>query len=164
MMLIRQNDALDFDSYERRILIELQANARLTNQELAERVNLSPSACWRRVKALEDAGVILRYAAILDPRKVGFGENVFAHITLARHSATLTKEFTDEISKHPEVMECFNTTGDADVLLRVVTPNVSAYDEFLEETIFRMQGLAQVRSNFALRQVKFETALPIAKP
>ncbi len=160
----RQDCALTFDSYERRILIELQANARLTNQELAERVNLSPSACWRRVKALEDAGVILRYAAILDPRKVGFGENVFAHITLIRHSATLAREFTDEISKHPEVMECFNTTGDADVLLRVVTPNVSAYDEFLEETIFRAPGLAQVRSNFALRQVKFETALPIAKP
>ncbi len=159
-----RDGAVQLDVYERHILIALQANARLTNEELAKRVGLSPSACWRRVKALEEAGVILRYAAILDPRKVGFGENVFAHITLARHSATLTREFTDAISKHPEVMECFNTTGDADVLLRVVTPNVSAYDEFLEETIFRVPGLAQVRSNFALRQVKFETALPIAKP
>lgn len=159
----QQRDVLGFDGYERRILIELQANARLTNQELAERVNLSPSACWRRVRALEEAGVILRYAAILDPKKVGFGESVFAHITLARHSANLNRRFTDEVSRHPEVMECFNTTGDADVLLRVVTPDVSAYDEFLEETIFRVPGLAQVRSNFALRQVKFETALPIPK-
>jgi DNA-binding Lrp family transcriptional regulator len=158
------SNALAFDHYERHILIELQANARLTNQELAERVNLSPSACWRRVKALEDAGVILRYAAILDPRKVGFGESVFAHITLARHSAALNREFTDAISRHPEVMECFTTTGEADVLLRVVTPNVPAYDAFLEEAIFTAPGIGQVRSNFALRQVKFETALPIAKP
>jgi len=164
MMSSPQPSELAFDSYERRILVELQANARLTNQELAERINLSPSACWRRVKALEDAGVILRYAAILDPRKVGFGENVFAHVTLARHSSTVNREFLKAISQHPEVMECFTTTGDADVLLRVVTPNVPAYDAFLEETIFQAPGIGQVRSNFALRQVKFETALPIANP
>lgn len=153
-----------FDHYEYRILMELQANARLTNQELAERVNLSPSACWRRVKALEDAGVILRYAAILDARKVGLGENVFAHITLARHSAALNRQFLDELSKHPEVMECFTTTGDADVLMRVVTASVPAYDAFLEETIFNAPNISQVRSNFALRQIKFETTLPIAEP
>ncbi len=156
-----QEGAIQLDPYERRILIALQANARLTNQELAERVGLSPSACWRRVKALENTGVILRYAAILDPRKVGIGECVFAHVTLARHSLTATREFADSIRVRPEVMECFSTTGDADILLRVATPSVSAYHEFLEDFIFSAPGISQVRSNFALRQIKFETALPL---
>ncbi|NIR60207.1 MAG: Lrp/AsnC family transcriptional regulator [Gammaproteobacteria bacterium] len=154
-------DALRLDASERRILIELQGDARLTNQELAQRVGLSPSACWRRVKALEEAGVILRYAAILDPKKVGFGECVFAHVTLARHSLAMTREFADSIRVRPEVMECFFTTGDADILLRVATPSVSAYDKFLEDFIFTAPGISQVRSNFALRQIKFETALPL---
>lgn len=154
---------MSIDRYERRILIELQANARLTNLELAERVRLSPSACWRRVKALEEAGVILRYAAILDPKKVGLGETVFAHISVARHSSPFTTSVADALSKHPDVMECFLTAGDADLLLRVVTSGISAYDEFLEETVFKTPGISQVRSNFALRQVKFETALPLGE-
>ncbi len=158
---LEQADAVHLDPYERRILIALQANGRLTNEELAKRAGLSPSACWRRVKALEDAGVILRYVAILDPKKVGFGECVFAHVTLTRHSSTLTNEFADAIRGRPEVMECFFTTGDADILLRVATPSVSAYDKFLQEFIFLSPGISQVRSNFALRQIKFETALPI---
>jgi DNA-binding Lrp family transcriptional regulator len=153
--------AVQLDNYERRILIALQANARLTNEDLAKQVGLSPSACWRRVKALEQAGVILRYAAIVDPKKVGLGECVFAHITLARHSAKLAQEFAQSILARPEVMECFFTTGDADILLRVATPSVSAYDKFLEEFIFFAPGISQVRSNFALRQIKFETALPL---
>jgi len=152
---------VQLDTYERRILIALQANARLTNEELAKQVGLSPSACWRRVKALEQAGVILRYAAIVDPKKVGLGECVFAHITLARHSAQSAQEFAQSIRARPEVMECFFTTGDADILLRVATPSVSAYDKFLEEFIFFAPGISQVRSNFALRQIKFETALPL---
>ncbi len=154
-------DAVQLDAYERRILIALQANARLTNEELAKQVGLSPSACWRRVKALEEAGVILRYVAIIDPAKVGLGECVFAHITLARHSAKSAQEFAQSIRVRPEVMECFFTTGDADILLRVATPSVSAYDRFLEEFIFFAPGISQVRSNFALRQIKFETALPL---
>lgn len=156
-----QKGPVKLDLYERRILVELQANARLTNEELAKRAGLSPSACWRRVKALEEAGVILRYAAILDPKKVGVGESVFAHITLARHSSKLSTEFAESIRARPEVMECFFTTGNADILLRVATPSVSAYDEFLEKFIFFAPGVSQVHSNFALRQIKFETALPI---
>ncbi len=157
-----ETNAVQLDAQERRILIELQGNARLTNQDLAQRVGLSPSACWRRVKALEEAGVILRYAAILDPKKVGLGECVFAHVTLARHSLVMTHEFADSIRDRPEVMECFFTTGDADILMRVATPSVSAYDKFLEEFVFAAPGISQVRSNFALRQIKFETALPLS--
>jgi DNA-binding Lrp family transcriptional regulator len=153
--------AMPLDRYEKRILIALQANARLTNQELASQVGMSPSACWRRVKALEDAGVILRYSAILDPKKVGIGETVFANVSLTRHSKALSVEFADLMRAHPEVMECFFTTGNADILLRVVTPSVTAYDEFLENIIFSAKGVSQVHSNFALRQIKFETALPL---
>ncbi len=156
-----RDGAVQLDVYERHILIALQDNARLTNEELAKRVGLSPSACWRRVKALEEAGVILRYAAILDRKKIGFGECVFAHITLARHSSKVAEEFARAIRARPEVMECFFTTGDADALLRVAIPSVSAYDEFLEEFIFYAPGISQVRSNFALREIKFETALPL---
>ncbi len=158
----RQSDTpVPLDIFERRILVALQENARLTSQELAERVGLSASACWRRVKALEDAGVIKRYAAILDPKKVGLGECVFAHISLTRHSETLTREFAESIRARREVMECFHTTGTSDMLLRVVCPSVSAYDDFLHDFVFKARGIAQVHSNFALREVKFETALPI---
>jgi len=153
--------AVPLDRYERRILLALQTNARLSNQELARQVGLSPSACWRRVKALEDAGVILRYAAILDPKKIGIGESVFAHVSLTRHSRAPSLEFAELMRARPEVMECFFTTGNADVLLRVVTPSVAAYDEFLENVIFSAEGISQVHSNFALRQIKFETALPL---
>ena len=157
-----ETGAVRLDTQERRILMELQGDARLTNQELAQRVGLSPSACWRRVKALEETGVILRYTAILDPKKVGLGECVFAHVTLARHSLAMTHEFAAAIRDRPEVMECFFTTGDADILLRVAIPSVSAYDKFLEDFVFSAPGISQVRSNFALRQIKFETALPIS--
>ena len=149
------------DPYERRILEILQTNARLTNQELAQLVGLSPSACWRRVKALEDAGVILRYAAIVDPKKVGIGECVFAHVSLTRHTKSLNTQFADLMRAQPEVMECFFTTGDADILLRVATSSVSAYDALLENVIFSAPGVSRVHSNFALRQIKFETALPL---
>ncbi len=153
--------AVSLDRYEKHILVALQANGRLTNQELAKQVGLSPSACWRRVKALEDAGVILRYAAILDPKKIGVGECVFAHVSLIRHSKAFGLKFAELMRAHPEVMECFFTTGDADILLRVVTPSVSAYDDFLENVVFSAAGVSQVHSNFALRQIKLETALPL---
>lgn len=151
------------DDHDRRILDELQRDARLTNQELADKVGLSPSACWRRVRALEDNGVILRYAAILDPKKVGVGECVFAHISLNRHSDELNRQFAEAIRQRPEVMECYYTTGDADFLLRVAIPSVAAYDRFLQDVVFSGQFFSQVRSNFALRQIKFETALPIER-
>jgi len=156
-----ENQAVSLDRYEYGILRALQADGRLTNQDLSQKVGLSPSACWRRVKSLEEAGVILRYSAILDPSKVGIGETVFAHISLKRHSKALSAEFAELMRKQPEVMECFFTTGAADVILRVVTSSVAAYDEFLENVIFNARGVSQVRSDFTLRQIKYETALPL---
>ncbi|MEN8197669.1 MAG: Lrp/AsnC family transcriptional regulator [Pseudomonadota bacterium] len=151
----------DFGEIERKILGELQGDGRLTNQELAERVGLSPSACWRRVKALEDDGVIRRYTAILDPRRAGVGECVFAHVSLERHREAATEDFARAVMQRPEVLECFATTGDADYLMRVVVPTVTAYYEFLESFIFKLPGVSKVHSNFALHEVKLETALPL---
>lgn len=156
-----QTDAVLLDRYERSILISLQADGRLTNQDLARQVGLSPSACWRRVKGLEDTGVIQRYTAILDPKKVGIGETVFTHVSLARHSKTSSVEFAELMREQPGVMECFFTTGAADVILRVATPSVASYDHFLEDVIFNASGVSQVHSDFALRKIKFETALPL---
>lgn len=161
MSMKNQNEAVPLDRYEHNILRVLQADGRLSNQDLAQEVGLSPSACWRRVKRLEEAGVILRYSAILDPVKVGIGETVFAHISLKRHSKALSVEFAELMRKQPEVMECFFTTGAADVILRVATPSVSAYDDFLENVIFNARGVSQVHSDFTLRQIKYETALPL---
>lgn len=156
-----ETDAQALDKHDLAILAQLQSDGRLTNQDLAERVGLSASACWRRVKALEENKVILRYVALVDAKKVGMGECVFAHITLTRHSEVLTKEFADAIRARPEVLECFYTTGDSDILLRVVATDVSAYYKFLQEFIFKAPGVLQIRSNFALDQIKFDTALPI---
>jgi Lrp/AsnC family leucine-responsive transcriptional regulator len=161
MNTAKQTGPVPLDRYERDILLALQTNGRLTNQDLAQMVGLSPSACWRRVKGLEDTGVILRYTAILDPGKVGIGETVFAHVSMQRHSKSSIADFAELMRKQPEVMECFFTTGAADVILRVATPSVAAYDDFLENVIFNTPGVSQVHSDFALRQIKFETALPL---
>ncbi len=151
------------DPAERRILTELQGNARLTNQELAERIALSPSPCWRRVRSLEERGVIRGYVTLLDPRKVGIGESVFCNVTLERHTEGAVERFEMEVMRHPEILECYAMTGDADYLLRVVVDEVRSYDRFLQEFIFRLPGVANVRSHFALRAVKYDTALPLGQ-
>lgn len=151
------------DSHERRILAELQGNARLTNQELADRVGLSPSPCWRRVRGLEESGVIRGYVTLLDPRKVGIGESVFCNVTLERHTEGAVERFEQEVMRHPEVLECYAMTGDADYLLRVVVDEVRSYDRFLQDFIFRLPGVSNVRSHFALRAVKYDTALPLGR-
>ena len=149
------------EQFERRILTELQRDGRLTNQELAELVNLSPSACWRRVKALEASGVIRRYTALVEPAAVGVGECVFAHISLERHTDETTNRFVEAVRQRPEVLECYATTGEADYLLRVMVPDVAAYEHFLRDFVFSLPGIAKVHSNFALKEIKQETALPV---
>jgi len=153
--------AAKLETAEIRILSELQRNGRLTNQELAERVGLSPSPCWRRVRNLEEAGYIRRYAALLDPEKVGVAESVFCHVTLERHSEGAVERFESEVMRHPEILECYAMTGEADYLLRVVVGEVRSYDRFLQEFIFRLPGVAHVKSHFALREIKYDTALPL---
>jgi DNA-binding Lrp family transcriptional regulator len=145
---------------DRRILAELQRDSRLTNQELAANVGMSNSATWRRVKSLEDDGVIERYAAIVNPKKAGFGLSSMVHISLARHEQTHVDNFIREVKRHPEVLECFATSGEADFHLRVVVEDIDAYNAFLDNFIFRLPGVSQVRSNIVLKEIKADTALP----
>lgn len=145
---------------DRRILAELQRDSRVTMQQLAGRVGMSASACWRRVKALENDGVINRYAVIVDTKKAGFGLSSMVNVSLARHEQKNVDNFIREVSRHPEVLECFATTGEADFHLRVVVADMDAYNRFLDEFIFKLPGVSQVRSNIVLKEIKTDTALP----
>ena len=148
------------DPKDRRILTKLQRDRRLTTQELAERVVMSTSSTSRRVKSLEDSGVIDRYAAIVNPRKSGFGLASMVHVSLARHEQKNVDQFVREVRKHPEVLECFATSGEADFHLRVVVEDIDAYNAFLDDFIFKLPGVSQVRSNIVLKEIKADTALP----
>ena len=139
------------DPVKRRILAELQADGRLTNQELAERVGVSPSPCWRRVKELEEQGVIRRYAALLDPEKAGVPECVFTLINLEMHNRESLAAFERAVKDRPEIVECYAITGDADFLLKIHVPNIKAYDRLLNEVIFRVPGVRHVKSRSGVR-------------
>lgn len=142
------------------ILRELQRDSRLTMQQLAEKVGMSSSACWRRVRALEEDGVIDRYAALVNPRKAGFSFSSMTLVSLARHEEKNVEHFVREVLRHPEVLECFATSGEADFHLRVVVEDIDAYNKFLDDFIFRLPGVSQVRSNIVLKAIKSDTSLP----
>ncbi len=145
---------------DRAILAEIQRDSRLTMQELAARVGMSSSACWRRVRALEEEGVIDRYAVIVNPKKAGFSLSSMTLVSLARHEEKNVENFIKEVGRHPEVLECFATSGEADFHLRVVVEDMDAYNKFLDDFIFRLPGVSQVRSNIVLKEIKVDTALP----
>ena len=154
------------DRTDRRILEQLQADGRLSNQELAERVLLSPSPCLRRVRELERSGLVRRHVTLLDPQALGLGVSVFIQVRLDRQIERSLETFEAAVLVRPEVMECYLMTGDSDYLLRVVVPDVPAFERFLVEHLTRVPGVANLRSSFALKQVKYTTALPLpaAKP
>ena len=149
------------DRIDRKILAALQEDGRLPNNELAERVSLSPSPCLRRVKALEEAGVIARYVALVDPASVDLPVNIFVSVSLERQVEARLDGFEAAVMARPEVLECYLMTGDADYLLRVVVPDLASYERFLKEHLTRIPGVASIRSSFALKQVRYRTALPL---
>lgn len=151
---------MPLDKKDRLILKELQRDSRLTMQELGERTGMSSSACWRRVKSLEETGIIDRYAVIADTRKAGFDFSAIVHVSLARHEQQNVERFVTEVLRHPEVLECYATSGEADFHLRVVAEDIDAYNAFLDDFIFRLPGVSQVRSNIVLKEIKADTALP----
>lgn len=144
-----------------RILSELQADGALTNVDLARRVHLSPSPCLARVKALEASGVIARYVALLDPVKLGLGLNVFISISLTAQNKASLAEFERRIAEHDEVMECYLMTGDSDYLIRVAVADIAALERFIIEQLTPIPGIEKIRSSFALKQVRYKTALPL---
>jgi Lrp/AsnC family leucine-responsive transcriptional regulator len=153
---------MKLDRYDRRILEELQTDGRLSNQELAERIGLSPAPCSRRVRALEEDGLITGYRALVDARKLGFTLYAIIHIAMDRHTPDRFANFDAVVSALPEVLECLLITGqDADYQLKVVVRDMDAYQSFLLDKITRIEGVTGVHSSFVLRQVVERTAIPV---
>jgi Lrp/AsnC family leucine-responsive transcriptional regulator len=155
-MLARALDAVD-----RKILVQLQANGRMSLAELADKVGLSASPCLRRVRMLEKAGVISRYVAVLDQRAVGLPVSVFVSIKLERQKQDALDRFAKAIERWPEVLECYLMTGPRDYWLRVVVPDLAAYERFVKQKLTRLEGIASIESSFALEQVKYTNVLPV---
>ncbi|MEH3144437.1 MAG: Lrp/AsnC family transcriptional regulator [Methylobacterium frigidaeris] len=154
----RSSDGLD--RYERAILDALQDDARLSVQDLSQRIGLSTSPTWRRLKALEERGVLRGYVALADPAALGYGQCVFAHVTLTKHDRAGVEAFERMIRLRDEVLECFSTTGDADYLLRVIVHDAAHYERFLRDAVFSCPAVQHIHSNFALREVKFSVKVP----
>lgn len=153
------NESLD--AIDLRILDILQKDGSLSNVELAKQVHLSPSPCLTRVKALETSGVIQRYVALVSSAAVGLGLNVFINISLKSQSKQALAEFETKICEHDEVMECYLMTGDSDYLIRVAVADISALERFILDQLTPIHGIEKIRSSFALKQVRYKTALPL---
>ncbi|MFY8053882.1 MAG: Lrp/AsnC family transcriptional regulator, partial [Limnohabitans sp.] len=152
---------MKIDAVDIRILNELQADGSLTNLELAKRVHLSPSPCLTRVKALENDGVIDRYVALVQPKSLGLNLSVFISISLKEQSKSALAAFEKSIADHDEIMECYLMTGDSDYLIRVAVADITALEKFILEQLTPIAGIEKIRSSFALKQVKYKTALPL---
>ncbi len=152
---------MELDAIDWKILGLLQADARISNVDLAGKVGLSPSPCLNRVRALEKSGYISRYVTLLDPLAVGLKVSVFIQVTLEKQIEAALETFERAISDRPEVMECYLMTGDADYLLRVAVPDLQALEHFILRFLSRVPGVGNIKSSFALKQVKYQTALPL---
>ena len=152
---------MKLDITDLRILDELQRDGALSNVELARRVHLSPSPCLVRVRALETAGVIKRYVALVDATPLGLNLNVFISISLKSQNKDALADFERRITEHDEVMECYLMTGDSDYLIRVAVPHMAALERFILDQLTPIPGIEKIRSSFALKQVSYKTALPL---
>lgn len=153
--------AASLDAYERRILRLLQEDASLSNAEIAEKVGLSASPCWRRIDRLEREGFIKRRVAILDRRKVGLNAQIFAQVKLNAHGRANLDEFAAAIRDLPEVLECYVLMGSVDFLLRIVAPDIEAYEKLFFNRLSQLPGVQEVNSTVALSEIKATTALPL---
>ena len=155
------------DKTDRKILAVLQANGRLSNQDVAEQVSLSPSPCLRRIKRLEDAGVIRQYVALLDPEKIGLGLLAYVNVRLEKHAAAARAsvspraDFAASVGHWPEVVACYAMTGEMDYLLRVHVEDMEHFSRFMMGTLLRHPAVLDVKSSFALQRIKDTTALPL---
>ncbi len=149
------------DSFDIKILRELQQDAEISMQELGEKVGLSHTPCWRRVKRLEADGIIRKKVILLDPEGLQLAVNVFVHVTLRNHQENGLTLLEEAVQSVPEIVECYTVSGDTDFLLRVVVSDVSAYEYLLKHTLINLPGVANLSSTFALRQVKYTTAYPL---
>ena len=154
---------MELDRLDRKVLNELQRDGRISNVDLAARVNLSESACLRRVRALEQAGLIERYVALLDQKQVGLSGTVFVHIVLRREEQSELAAFEAAIQNIPEVMECYLMTGEFDYLLRLVVSDMADFERLHNDALTRLPGVSRVNSSVAIRTVRKTTELPVQK-
>jgi Lrp/AsnC family leucine-responsive transcriptional regulator len=152
---------ITLDDIDWRILAALQADARISNSDLAKKVFLSPSPCLRRVRDLEQSGLVQRYVTLLDPLKLGLTVSVFIRVSLEKQMRNALDTFENSVLARDEVMECYLMTGDADYLLRVVVSDMQSLERFIVDYLARIPGVSNIRSSFALKQVKYKTALPL---
>jgi Lrp/AsnC family transcriptional regulator len=149
------------DDVDRQILMALQADASVSTAEIAKRVGLSMSPCWRRIRRLEKTGVIAGRVALLDRELLGFEVTVFANVKLSAHGRQSLPEFESSIEDFPEVLECYVMTGEIDYLLHVVTRDIRAYERFLREHLLQLPTVQEVHSQIALNRTKSTTRLPL---
>ena len=149
------------DSASVRILQELQRDARQTVQQIAERVGLSSTPCWKRIKDMEAAGVIRGYSALVDRARVGLDLMVVVETNLSQHTEELVHQFEAAVAATPQIVRCLSTTGQADYILTVLVPGIAEYEQFLHGTLFKLPGVTHVRSSIVLKEVKAEVRLPV---
>ena len=155
------SDQFSPDAFDLKILAELQRDADQSMQDLGDKVGLSHTPCWRRVKRLEEQGVILRRVTLLNAQQLRISVNVFVNVTLRQHQENALNRFEDAVLDVPEIVECYTVSGDTDFLLRVVVENVTAYEQLLKRTLVHLPEVGNLSSTFALRQVKYTTELPL---
>ncbi|MFP5391125.1 MAG: Lrp/AsnC family transcriptional regulator [Gammaproteobacteria bacterium] len=168
---------IELDKTDRKILAILQQDGRLSNQDVADRVSLSPSPCLRRIKRLEEAGVIRQYVALLEPTSIGLGLLAYVNVRLEKHSngsagavgarrpaSSPHTEFARSVEDWPEVVACYAMTGEMDYLLRVHVEDMDHFSRFMMQTLLTHPAVADVKSSFALQRIKDTTALPLVAP
>jgi Lrp/AsnC family transcriptional regulator, leucine-responsive regulatory protein len=154
----------DLDRKDVLLLAELQRDSRQTVQQLAQRAGLSSTPCWKRIKEMEADGVIRGYCAVVDREKVGLALCVMAELNLTRHNEDVVVQFEKAVADCPQIVSCYSTTGQADYVVKVLVPDIKAYERFLHEVAFRLPGVTHVRSSVVLKEVKAEGRLPIEMP
>lgn len=152
---------ITLDDFDRRILRELQRDSRQTVADLAAKIGLSTTPCWRRIKRLEEAGVILPARAIVDPKAVGLDETIYVWVALERQAKDARQAFKRRIADIPQVVEAYYTAGNWDFVLKVVVPNTAAYDELLRTTLYGIDGVEKVMSHIVLEPVKYPPEIPV---
>jgi len=155
---------VQIDAKDRQIIRELQRDGRMTNQELAERVNLSPSPCLRRVRLLEEAGVIVGYSADVDARACGLQITAFIHVTLQRHERDAVEHFEQRVRDADEILECFLLTGEADYLLRVIVADLDEYEQFVRNRLHGIPGIGSITTSLVYGAIKSSRVFPLTGP
>lgn len=152
------------DPHSLHILAELQRDSRQTVQQLAERVGLSATPCWKRVKDMEAAGIIRGYTALVDREKVGLKQLVVVEVNLERHTEDVVQQFERAVAATPQIVRCLSTTGQADYIITVLVRDIQHYEQLLHSTLFKLPGVNHIRSSIVLKEVKFEVRLPVSLP